>query len=99
MSDEEVLAAFMSFCNFGAGAQSPIKSGMDGTRFAKLCHETGLHGGRLNSIAVDIIFSKIKATVSMLCLRLILTSEAGILMQSPANLPIERVFHNNAKTY
>ena len=65
VSDEEVLAAFMAFANFGAGALSPAKTGMDGARFAKLCRETGLQGGKLNSIAVDIIFSKIKAKVRL----------------------------------
>lgn len=56
----------MAFSNFGAGAQSPAKTGMDGARFAKLCRETGLQAGKLNSISVDIIFSKIKAKVSAL---------------------------------
>ena len=37
---------------------------MDGSRFAKLCRECGVQGGKLNSIAIDIIFSKVKAKVS-----------------------------------
>ena len=36
---------------------------MDGARFAKLCRESGVQGGKLNSIAIDIIFSKVKAKV------------------------------------
>ena len=36
---------------------------MDGARFAKLCRETGVQGGKLNSIAIDIIFSKVKTKV------------------------------------
>lgn len=36
---------------------------MDGPRFAKLCRETGLQAGRLNSVGTDIIFSKVKAKV------------------------------------
>ena len=39
------------------------KLDIDGARFAKLCRETGLQGGKLNSIAIDIIFSKVKAKV------------------------------------
>ena len=66
VTDEEVLTTFMAFSNFGAGAQSPVKTGMDGARFAKLCRETGLQAGKLNSISVDIIFSKIKVKVSIL---------------------------------
>ena len=65
VSTEEVLAAFNAFSNFGAGALSPAKSCMDGPRFAKLCRETGLQSGKLNSIAVDIVFSKIKAKVDI----------------------------------
>ncbi len=37
---------------------------MDGPRFAKLCRETGVQAGRLNSVAVDIIFSSVKTKVS-----------------------------------
>ena len=40
-----------------------MQAGMDGASFAKLCRETGLLGGKLNSIAVDIAFSKAKAKV------------------------------------
>ena len=69
MSNEEVLAAFTAFSSFGAGALSPGTSGLDGPRFAKLCRETGLQGGKLNSIAVDIVFSKIKAKVLTLISR------------------------------
>lgn len=71
VSDEEVYAAFQAFSNFGAGAMSPARNGMDGPRFAKLCRETGLQGGKLNSIAVDIVFSKIKAKV---CIRVLLSA-------------------------
>lgn len=38
---------------------------MDGPRFAKLCRETGVQAGRLNSVAVDIIFSSVKTKVSL----------------------------------
>lgn len=36
---------------------------MDGASFAKLCRDSGLLGGKLNTIAVDIAFSKAKAKV------------------------------------
>ena len=46
------------------GAQTPGRPvEMDGSRFAKLCRECGVQGGKLNSIAIDIIFSKVKAKV------------------------------------
>ncbi len=46
------------------GAQTPGRPvEMDGARFAKLCRECGVQGGKLNSIAIDIIFSKVKAKV------------------------------------
>jgi len=66
VDDEELLASFRSFASFGAGAAAaatppgrPVE--MDGPRFAKLCRETGLQAGRLNSVGTDIIFSKVKA--------------------------------------
>lgn len=66
VDDEELLSVFRSFATFGAGAAAaatppgkPVE--MDGPRFAKLCRETGVQGGRLNSVAVDIIFSSVKA--------------------------------------
>lgn len=68
VDDEELLASFRSFASFGAGAAAaatppgrPVE--MDGPRFAKLCRETGLQAGRLNSVGTDIIFSKVKAKV------------------------------------
>ena len=89
MTDEEVLATFMAFSNFGAGAQSPSKMGMDGARFAKLCRETGLQAGKLNSISVDIIFSKIKAKVSALLARHLHVSPcAARVCTSTSNLAI-----------
>ncbi|KAK9820323.1 hypothetical protein WJX72_008971 [[Myrmecia] bisecta] len=62
----DLPAIFRAYCTFGAGATStlspkPAKLEMDGARFAKLCRESGLLGGKLNSIAIDIIFSKAKA--------------------------------------
>lgn len=36
---------------------------MDGASFAKLCRDSGLLGGKLNTTAVDIAFSKAKAKV------------------------------------
>lgn len=39
------------------------QAGMDGASFAKLCRDSGLLGGKLNSTAVDIAFSKAKAKV------------------------------------
>lgn len=38
---------------------------MDGTSFAKLCRETGLLGGKLNSTSVDLAFTKAKSKVSL----------------------------------
>lgn len=71
VDDEELLASFTSFACFGArnaaAVTSPARPGsgveMDGSRFAKLCRETGLQAGRLNSVGTDIIFSKVKAKV------------------------------------
>ena len=40
---------------------------MDGASFAKLCRETGLLGGKLNSTSVDLAFTKAKAKVSPTC--------------------------------
>ncbi len=39
------------------------QAGMDGASFAKLCRDSGLLGGKLNSTAVDIAFSKAKGKV------------------------------------
>ena len=36
---------------------------MDGASFAKLCRDSGLLAGKLNTTAVDIAFSKAKAKV------------------------------------
>lgn len=49
---------------------------MDGASFAKLCRDSGLLGGKLNTTAVDIAFSKAKAKVGQrpqvaLCLLLV----------------------------
>ena len=41
----------------------PVQVGMDGASFAKLCIDSGLLGGNLNTTAVDIAFSKAKAKV------------------------------------
>lgn len=38
---------------------------MDGASFAKLCRETGLLGGKLNSTSVDLVFTKAKSKVSL----------------------------------
>ena len=40
-----------------------MQMGMDGASFAKLCRDSGLLGGKLNTTAVDIAFSKAKAKV------------------------------------
>jgi hypothetical protein len=36
---------------------------MDSARFAKLCRESGLLGGKLTNTAVDLCFTKVKAKV------------------------------------
>lgn len=67
---DDLLAVFRTFATFGTGvitAQSPRGAKnveMDGARFAKLCRETGLLGGKLNATSVDLIFSKVKVKVS-----------------------------------
>lgn len=75
VDDEELLASFRSFACFGArnvaamaSPARPVATSpacptleMDGSRFAKLCRETGLQAGHLNSVGTDIIFSKVKA--------------------------------------
>lgn len=48
------------------GATTPRNTSaieLDGSRFAKLCRDAGLLGGRLNTTAVDLVFSKVKAKV------------------------------------
>ena len=77
MGDEEVYAAFKAFASFGAGALSPQKTEMDGAHFAKLCRETGLQGGKLNSIAIDIIFSKVKPKVCHLTFTVVVPNSVG----------------------
>ncbi len=57
-SREEVAAAFEAFASFGLPRDGGRVADMDGAHFAKLAREAGLQGGRLNAIAVDIIFSK-----------------------------------------
>ena len=43
-----------------------LQVGMDGASFAKLCRDSGLLGGKLNTTAVDIAFSKAKAKVLLI---------------------------------
>ncbi|KAK9810553.1 hypothetical protein WJX73_000223 [Symbiochloris irregularis] len=62
----EVLEVFTAFAMYGSGsvgATTPRNTAaveLDGSRFAKLCREAGLLGGRLNATAVDLVFSKVK---------------------------------------
>ncbi|DBA71896.1 TPA: hypothetical protein ACH3X2_010942 [Trebouxia sp. C0005] len=63
LGDKPLLSTFKAFAAFGTGSAtqaSPAKAGMDGASFAKLCRDSGLLGGKLNSTAVDIAFSKAK---------------------------------------
>ena len=50
--------------------QVALQVAMDGASFAKLCRDSGVLGGKLNTTAVDIAFSKAKAKVcqSHICL-------------------------------
>lgn len=65
----EVLEVFTAFAMYGAGsggASTPRTTSaveLDGARFAKLCREAGLLGGRLNTTAVDLVFSKVRGKV------------------------------------
>ncbi|KAL0023967.1 hypothetical protein WJX77_004039 [Trebouxia sp. C0004] len=63
VGDKPLLSTFKAFAAFGSGSATqalPAKAGMDGACFAKLCRDSGLLGGKLNSTAVDIAFSKAK---------------------------------------
>ena len=62
MLEEEVMESFKAFSIYGGGS----KTEMDGAHFAKLCRECGLLGGTLDSIAVDIFFTKVMTKVSCL---------------------------------
>ncbi|GAB4814005.1 hypothetical protein N2152v2_001051 [Parachlorella kessleri] len=66
---EELRQVFRAFATFGQGscaaspaAASPsVKVEMDSVRFAKLCRESGLLGGKLSTTAVDLCFTKVKS--------------------------------------
>ena len=67
---QEVFTAFALYgAGAGAGAATPRSSAveLDGARFAKLCRDSGLLSGRLNSTAVDLVFSKAKPKVLTAC--------------------------------
>ena len=75
----EVLDVFTAFALYGTGngavaatPRSPAAE-LDGARFAKLCREAGLLGGRLNTTGVDLVFSKVKAKVGWTQKRIALT--------------------------
>ncbi|KAL3132079.1 hypothetical protein ABBQ32_008689 [Trebouxia sp. C0010 RCD-2024] len=60
----QLVSVFKAFAAFGSGSgtySSPAKVAMDGASFAKLCRDSGLLGGKLNTTSVDIAFSKAKA--------------------------------------
>ncbi|KAL3156386.1 hypothetical protein ABBQ38_000700 [Trebouxia sp. C0009 RCD-2024] len=60
----QLVSVFKAFAAFGSGSgtqSSPAKAAMDGASFAKLCRDSGLLGGKLNTTSVDIAFSKAKA--------------------------------------
>lgn len=63
--------------------QIALQVAMDGASFAKLCRDSGLLGGKLNTTSVDIAFSKAKAKVRC--------STAGIIWNTTCLLVIPGV--------
>lgn len=62
--DQTVARCFVVRCWPVVTAQIVLQAAMDGASFAKLCRDSGLLGGKLNTTSVDIAFSKAKAKVS-----------------------------------
>ena len=50
-------------CTLKTRSTIAMQAAMDGASFAKLCRDSGLLRGKLNTTAVDIAFSKAKAKV------------------------------------
>ena len=65
MALSELQAAFAGFLGvrMAQGSASRVPLEMDGAKFAKLCRDSGLLHGRLNSTAADIIFTRVKTKV------------------------------------
>lgn len=69
-TDEELHAAFRAFASFGGGtpkSAQPRACELDGKGFVKMCRDSGLLDVRLNTTAIDLIFSRVRGKVR--CLR------------------------------